>query len=399
LVFFGLEVEMKIAYFDCFSGASGDMLLGALVDCGMDPGVLEKIISSLGLARACRVRIERVLKNKISATQIFIELTSEDQPQRTLSDIREIITNSDLSADVKTQSLSVFQRLAEAEAKIHGCRPDNIHFHEVGAIDSIVDIVGVVAGLEALGVQEVFASPLPLGSGFAKTQHGQIPLPSPATVELLKGVPVYGSGTASEMVTPTGAALLREFVRRFGPIPAMEITKIGYGAGIRDLSDRPNVIRLLIGEALSSMESKTDLVMLLETAIDDASPELMGYVMERLLEEGALDVAFFPVHMKKNRPGVHLEVIARPQEADRLCDIILSEITTLGVRYQMVQRKVLERWQEEIESPWGSLRIKKVRRVSGEVWIVPEYEACKEVARKHKISLGRVFAWVERLNE
>ena len=390
---------MKIAYFDCFSGASGDMLLGALVDCGMDPGVLEKIISSLGLARACRVRIERVLKNKISATQIFIELTSEDQPQRTLSDIREIITNSDLSADVKTQSLSVFQRLAEAEAKIHGCRPDNIHFHEVGAIDSIVDIVGVVAGLEALGVEEVFASPLPLGSGFAKTQHGQIPLPSPATVELLKGVPVYGSGTASEMVTPTGAALLREFVRRFGPIPAMEITKIGYGAGIRDLSDRPNVIRLLIGEALSSMESKTDLVMLLETAIDDASPELMGYVMERLLEEGALDVAFFPVHMKKNRPGVHLEVIARPQEADRLCDIILSEITTLGVRYQMLQRKVLERWQEEIESPWGSLRIKKVRRVSGEVWIVPEYEACKEVARKHKISLGRVFAWVERLNE
>ena len=390
---------MKIAYFDCFSGASGDMLLGALVDCGMDPGVLEKIISSLGLARACRVRIERVLKNKISATQIFIELTSEDQPQRTLSDIREIITNSDLSADVKTQSLSVFQRLAEAEAKIHGCRPDNIHFHEVGAIDSIVDIVGVVAGLEALGVQEVFASPLPLGSGFAKTQHGQIPLPSPATVELLKGVPVYGSGTASEMVTPTGAALLREFVRRFGPIPAMEITKIGYGAGIRDLSDRPNVIRLLIGEALSSMESKTDLVMLLETAIDDASPELMGYVMERLLEEGALDVAFFPVHMKKNRPGVHLEVIARPQEADRLCDIILSEITTLGIRYQMLQRKVLERWQEEIESPWGSLRIKKVRRVSGEVWIVPEYEACKEVARKHKISLGRVFAWVERLNE
>lgn len=390
---------MKIAYFDCFSGASGDMLLGALVDCGMDPGVLEKIISSLGLARACRVRIERVLKNKISATQIFIELTSEDQPQRTLSDIREIITNSDLSADVKTQSLSVFQRLAEAEAKIHGCRPDNIHFHEVGAIDSIVDIVGVVAGLEALGVQEVFASPLPLGSGFAKTQHGQIPLPSPATVELLKGVPVYGSGTASEMVTPTGAALLREFVRRFGPIPAMEITKIGYGAGIRDLSDRPNVIRLLIGEALSSMESKTDLVMLLETAIDDASPELMGYVMERLLEEGALDVAFFPVHMKKNRPGVHLEVIARPQEADRLCDIILSEITTLGIRYQMLQRKVLERWQEEIESPWGSLRIKKVRRVSGEVWIVPEYEACKEVARKHRISLGRVFAWVERLNE
>ena len=390
---------MKIAYFDCFSGASGDMLLGALVDCGMDPGVLEKIISSLGLARACKVRIEKVLKNKISATQIFIELTSEDQPQRTLSDIREIITNSDLSADVKTQSLSVFQRLAEAEAKIHGCRPDNIHFHEVGAIDSIVDIVGVVAGLEALGVEEVFASPLPLGSGFAKTQHGQIPLPSPATVELLKCVPVYGSGTASEMVTPTGAALLREFVRRFGPIPAMEITKIGYGAGIRDLSDRPNVIRLLIGEALSSMESKTDLVMLLETAIDDASPELMGYVMERLLEEGALDVAFFPVHMKKNRPGVHLEVIARPQEADRLCDIILSEITTLGVRYQMLQRKVLERWQEEIESPWGSLRIKKVRRVSGEVWIVPEYEACKEVARKHKISLGRVFAWVERLNE
>lgn len=390
---------MKIAYFDCFSGASGDMLLGALVDCGMDPGVLEKIISSLGLARACRVRIEKVLKNKISATQIFIELTSEDQPQRTLSDIREIITNSDLSADVKTQSLSVFQRLAEAEAKIHGCRPDNIHFHEVGAIDSIVDIVGVVAGLEALGVEEVFASPLPLGSGFAKTQHGQIPLPSPATVELLKCVPVYGSGTASEMVTPTGAALLREFVRRFGPIPAMEIRKVGYGAGISDLSDRPNVVRLLMGEALSSMESKTDLVMLLETAIDDASPELMGYVMERLLEEGALDVAFFPVHMKKNRPGVHLEVIARPQEADRLCDIILSEITTLGVRYQMLQRKVLERWQEEIESPWGSLRIKKVRRVSGEVWIVPEYEACKEVARKHRISLGRVFAWVERLNE
>ena len=399
MVFLGLKVEMKIAYFDCFSGASGDMLLGAILDCGMDPRVLEKIICSLGLKEACRIKIERVVKNSISATQIFIELASKDQPQRTLSDIKELVDNSDLSADLKTQSLSVFQRLAEAEAKIHGRRVEDIHFHEVGAIDSIVDIIGVLAGLKALGIEKVFASPLPLGSGLAMTQHGQIPLPSPATVELLKGVPVYGSGTTTEMITPTGAALLREFVSRFGPIPPMEITKVGYGAGTRDLSDRPNVVRLLIGEEPCSTESKTDFVMVLETFIDDANPELMGYVMERLFEEGALDVVFFPVYMKKNRPGVQLEVITRPQEADRLCDIIMTETTTLGVRYQILKRRVLERWNDEVESPWGMLKIKKVRKVSGEVWIVPEYEACKEVAKKHKISLSRVFGWVERLNE
>ena len=390
---------MKIAYFDCFSGASGDMLLGALLDCGLDPALLQRVISSLGLEKACKVKVAKVIKNYISATKVSVQVSSEDQPHRRLSDIKEILYHSELSQTLKARSLSVFQRLAQAEAKVHGCSPDEIHFHEVGAVDCLVDIVGVLAGLESLGVQRVFASPLPLGSGFVKAHHGRIPLPSPATVELLRGIPVYGADVNNEMVTPTGAALLAECSEGFGPMPAMKMISIGYGAGTRDLPGIPNVVRLIMGERLSDREVSEDLVAVLQTSIDDASPELMGYVMERLMEEGALDVAFFPVQMKKNRPGVHVEVMARPQEAGRLSDILLSETTTLGVRYQVLQRRVLERWEEDINSPWGAMRVKKVRSISGEVRVLPEYEACKQVARQHKLPLGRVLAWVERLNE
>jgi len=390
---------MKIAYFDCFSGASGDMLLGALLDCGLDPALLQTVISSLGLDKACKVKIAKVVKNYISATQLSVQLTSEDQPHRTLSDIKEILYGSELSQSLKARSLGVFQRLAQAEAKVHGCSPDEIHFHEVGAVDCLVDVVGVLAGLEALGVREVYTSPLPLGSGFVKAHHGKIPLPSPATVELLKGIPVYGADVNNELVTPTGAALIAECSEGFGPMPAMKIISIGYGAGSTDLPAAPNVARLIMGERLSDGGVGEDLVAVLHTSIDDTTPELMGYVMERLMEEGALDVAFFPVQMKKNRPGLHVEVMARPQDARKLSDILLSETTTLGIRHQVLQRRVLERCEEEITSPWGPMRVKKVRSLSGEVRVLPEYEACKLVAKQHKLPLGQVLTWVERLNE
>lgn len=384
---------MRIAYFDCVSGVSGDMILGSMVDAGMPAEVLVETVSHLGLEDECRIEVGKVLKNGISGTKVTVELRKKQQKARGLLDVENIIRGSTLSPSVRNRSIKVFQRLAKAEASVHGCSPDEVHFHEVGAVDSIVDIVGAVAGLEALKVGHVYASALPLGSGFVKTQHGNIPLPSPATVELLRGVPVYDSHVLAEMVTPTGAALLTEFVMQFGQLPAMRISNIGYGAGTREIPDRPNLLRLIIGEPVSSDAMETEMVAVLETTIDDSSPEFLGYVMECLLESGALDVAFFPAQMKKNRPGVQVQVIARPNEVEKFSGIIFGETTTLGVRYRFEQRMVHARTSRMIDSQWGKIKVKEVRR-GHEVLLVPEYEECRRIARQHNIPLRDVYAWV-----
>jgi pyridinium-3,5-bisthiocarboxylic acid mononucleotide nickel chelatase len=301
--------RMKIAYLDCFAGASGDMILGAFLDAGLEMEALTKALKTLPLDGYV-LQALREARSHLFGTRFVVDADKNKQPPRTFSDIKNIITNSALSGRVKERSIRVFESLAAEEGKIHACAPEKVHFHEVGAVDSIVDIVGAVFALEYLEIESLYASPLPLGSGFVETRHGAIPLPAPATIALLKGIPVYDSGIKEELVTPTGAALLKGLARAFGPMPPMVVESIGYGVGARSLSDRPNLLRVLLGR--EEQEIRTDTVVVLEANVDDANPEWLGYLMERLFREGALDVLFCPVHMKKNRPGVLIQVIGKP---------------------------------------------------------------------------------------
>jgi len=302
-----------------------------------------------------------------------------------------------LSSEVKDKSIRIFEELASVEGKIHNKPLEEVHFHEVGAVDSIIDIVGTVYGLERLGVTSLFVSSLPLGSGFVETAHGRIPIPAPATTALLEGVPVYDSGTHHEMVTPTGAALVKGLTTSFGPMPPMVVEKIGYGVGTRDLSDRPNLARILIGHMQT--EGQVDTVVMLEANIDDTSPEWLGFVMDRLFGAGALDVVFCPVQMKKNRPGIQIQVMGRPDQKDTLMEILFRESSTLGIRFRYTQRMVLQRSVAEVESPWGKIKVKKVLERDGSPFFLPEYEACREVALKTNRPLREIFYWVIGLNK
>jgi hypothetical protein len=382
---------MKTAYLDCFSGISGDMLVGALLDAGVELRLLREALGSLGLTGVC-VEAGKEGRSHIHGTRFLVQVDEGAQPERSHRDIQGLIERSRLPQRVKERSLAVFQALAEAEARIHDCAPAEVHFHEVGAADSIVDIVGAVTGVEELGIERLVCSPLPLGSGFVQSRHGMIPLPAPATLALLRGVPVRDAGLESETVTPTGAALVRVLANGFGPLPFMRPDGIGYGVGSRDLPDRPNLLRIVIGDA--EPEARSDSVVLLEANLDDSPPEWIGHLMERLLEAGALDVWLVPVQMKKNRPGVLVQAVARPADRDRLADLILRESTTLGVRFRPLERYVLEREALTLESPWGPLAVKRARGTDG-VWrVLPEYEACRRVARKQGVALKEVYAWV-----
>jgi hypothetical protein len=382
---------MKTAYLDCFSGISGDMLVGALLDAGLELRLLEEALEGLGLS-GVRLEARREGRSHIHGTRFLVAVDEGEQPERSFRDIRGIIEGSGLHRRVRDRSLAVFQALAEVEAHIHDCAPAEVHFHEVGAADSIVDIVGAVLGMEALGIERLVCSPLPLGSGFVRSRHGIIPVPAPATLALLKGVPVEDAGLESETVTPTGAALARVLSDGFGPLPPMAPEGVGYGVGSRDLPDRPNLLRIVLGEATT--EARSDSVVLLEANLDDCPPEWTGHLMERLFEAGALDVWLVPVQMKKNRPGVLVQTVARPSDRERLADLILRESTTLGVRFQPMERRILERGSVELESPWGPLAVKRARDPDG-VWrALPEYEACRRVAREHGVALREVYAWV-----
>lgn len=390
---------MKTAYLDCFSGLSGDMFLGSLLDTGFSFDQLKQCLQTLPF-HGYDLELRRETRNRISGTRFMVHLDEAHhkklgQKNRDLKAISEVIDQGDLTDSVKKKSMAIFESLARVEGHIHNLPPDQVHFHEVGAVDSIIDIVGTVYALEILGIERLLVSPLPLGSGFVTTAHGRIPVPAPATLALLKGVPVLNSDVQQEMVTPTGAALATGLADAFGPMPPMVVQHVGYGVGSRELPDRPNLLRIIIGH--KEHGKQTDTVAVLETNLDDMRPEGLGYLMERLFQAGALDVVFLPVQMKKNRPGVQVQVIGKPEDKDRLMEIMLRETGTLGIRFRFTRRMLLERNHEKVESPWGKISVKRV--IQGEsTHLIPEYDVCKEIALKNHIPLREVYRWIDSLN-
>lgn len=382
---------MKVAYLDCFSGISGDMLLGALLDAGVPLEKLETTLRTLPL-EGYSLEMRREGRSDLFGTRFLVHVEKDKQTHRGLGDITRIIEGGRLSTGVKTKSLEIFEAIARVEGKIHNRPPESIHFHEVGAVDSIIDVVGSLLGLEILGVAQVFASSLPLGSGFVTTGHGRIPVPAPATLALLEDIPVYDAGLKFELVTPTGAALVKTLARSFGAFPPMKIETVGYGVGSRDLPDRPNLLRIVLG--MDHSEEEVETVVILEANMDDTNPEWLGFLMDRLFREGALDVVFCPVQMKKNRPGVLIQIIGKPHHKERLMDILFRESTTLGVRFRYSQRKALRRSFVEVDSPWGKMRVKKVLRPDGSPHFHPEYEACRKIAEEKGIPIRDVYHWV-----
>ena len=381
-------------YFDCYSGAAGDMLLGALVDVGLSVDELAQALGTLPLS-GYRLRVERVTRQGVSGTRLWVDTDAAGQHGRHLADILALVESSGLPAQVVTQVSSVFGRLAEAEAAVHGVTVDEVHFHEVGALDSIVDVVGCVWGLYALGVTEVFCSALPLGEGWVQTAHGRLPLPAPATLRLLAGVeaPVRPLEVQVELVTPTAAALLAELATFAQPPLILEA--VGYGFGQRELA-WPNAVRAWLGRAdsLSGLDvtADRDAVVLLECNLDDTTGEALGYAMERLLSAGALDVWFTPIQMKKNRPAIKLSVLVLPGLARSLAQLLLQETTTLGVRQTLLDRIKAGRESMSVETEWGTVKV-KVKQMQGKpVSVSPEYEECAALARQAGVPLLEVYA-------
>jgi hypothetical protein len=375
-----------IAYLDCFSGISGDMLLGALVDAGLALDDLKEDLARLPLS-GYEVSARRVTKCGVSGTQVSVEVTHE-HAHRGLSDILGIIEESGLPEAVRRRAGETFTRLARAEARVHDRPVEEIQFHEVGAVDAIVDVVGTFCGLDRLGVEEVQASPLPLGGGWVETAHGRLPVPAPATVELLRGVPSYGGPVEMELVTPTGAAIVTTVCREFGPMPRMKVERVGWGAGSAELP-HPNLLRLFVGEAVS--EGGAQQLAVLETNLDDMNPELFEHLMDRLFAQGALDVFYTPIVMKKSRPATLVSVLAEPERVEELGEVLFRESTTLGVRIQRVERRCLEREWVEVETEFGRVRVKVGRHGSGRVTAAPEYEDCRKLALEHGAPLKAVY--------
>jgi pyridinium-3,5-bisthiocarboxylic acid mononucleotide nickel chelatase len=441
---------MRIAYLECFSGISGDMFLGALIDAGVSPKLLQDTVAALGVE--AKLEISRVVRSGISATKVDVWVDGEkDLPReeywakqdaalsasqatshhehhhahkhnhahdhehehsrehfgeegsrprhthahahRGLTEIRNIISSAAISESAKATALAIFEALGAAEAKIHDVPVETVHFHEVGAVDAIVDIVCAAVGSEALDVDEIICSPLNVGGGMVKCAHGTFPVPAPATVELLKNASVYSSGVQAELVTPTGAAIIKTLARRFMSFPEMKIEKSGYGAGSRDFSEHPNVVRLVIGETVAKSAAKTNVetISVLEANLDDLNPQVFGYVMDRLFEEDALDVFGVPVQMKKNRPGTLLTVLCKHVDADKLTQLIFAETTTLGVRRRDEVRETLARRWENVRTEWGEVRI-KIASMNGTITnYAPEYEDCRRIATEHHVPLKTVI--------
>jgi len=444
---------MRVAYLECFSGMSGDMFLGALVDAGVAPRLLEETVAALGIG--ARLEVSRVVRSGISATKVDVYIDGEkDLPReqywerqttahnehehrhghhehdhhegkhshqdaesrasrplphehsvshehphshahgRGLTEIREIISAAAISETARKTALAIFEALGRAEAKIHNTSVESVHFHEVGSVDAMVDIVCAAVGAEALRVDEIVCSPLNVGGGTVKCAHGTIPVPAPATVELLGDAPVYSSGVLAELVTPTGAAIVKTLASRFAAFPAMKIEKSGYGAGSRDFPGHPNVVRLTVGETASNAvaaRTSSETITVLEANLDDLNPQVFGYVMDRLFEEGALDAFGMPVQMKKNRPGMLLTVLCKPEDAGKLTQLIFAETTTLGVRRRDEMRETLARRWEKVHTPWGEVRI-KIASMNGTVTnYAPEYEDCRRIAAEHRVPLKRVM--------
>jgi pyridinium-3,5-bisthiocarboxylic acid mononucleotide nickel chelatase len=449
---------MRIAYLECFSGISGDMFLGALVDAGVPAELLEDTVAALNLG--ARLEVSRVMRSGISATKVDVlvdgekdvsleehrdklpdqqvvanpaiahshlhERNSHDHSHshvierlqageparhehepshnhshaRALTEIRTIISTSPISDFAKKTAVAIFEALGAAEGKIHNIPAEKVHFHEVGAVDAIVDIICAAVGAEALEVDEFICSPLNVGSGTVQCAHGTFPVPAPATLELLKDAPIYSSAVQAELVTPTGAAIVRTLARQFTAFPQMKIEKSGYGAGTRDFHGHPNVVRLTVGEAIASAisaKTSSETITVLESNLDDLNPQVFGYVMDRLFEEGALDAFAVPVQMKKNRPGMLLTVLCKPGDADNLTQLIFTETTTLGVRRRDEARQILARRWESVSTPWGDVRI-KIGSMNGSVTnYAPEYEDCRQIAAERHLPLKAVMQEATRV--
>jgi len=382
---------MKTAYFDCFSGVSGDMILGALAHLGVPGDFIDDSIGQL-LPGEFRLKVGASERMNIHGFRAEVIVKNKGK-SRNYKQIRGLIGESKLSERVKTTSLKIFSRLAEVEAAIHGCAAEDVHFHELGGVDAIVDIVGASLGMEWLAIEKTVASEIPVGRGFIDCAHGRLPVPAPATVALLKGVPVYGTQVSSELVTPTGAAIVTSLAEDFGPMPGMQISEVGYGVGAAKLKEWPNLLRVVIGEC--ETVSEKDQVQVVETNIDDMNPEIFGFVMERLFEDGALDVIWIPIFMKKNRPGTMIQVLCDKGRREKVIERILSETTATGVRHYSVERRKLLRRVKEATTNFGKVQVKEISGPMGRV-VVPEYEDCKRIALKEKIPLKRVYELISR---
>ena len=381
----------RVLYFDCFSGVAGDMVLGALLDAGLPFASLKQALGSLALD-GCEVSVHRVVRAGVSATKFVVAEHGEPAAHRHrhLPGIFKLIDGSALAPEGRDRAKALFQRLAEAEAAIHDMPVDKVHLHEVGATDSIVDIVGAVYALEWFGADRIVSSPLNVGGGTVKSAHGTIPVPAPATVKLLGDAPIYSGEVQKELVTPTGALIVSSYAASFGPVPAMRVEQVGYGAGDNDFPTTPNVLRVLIGEdALSSSPTR---VVVLECEIDDMNPQIFGVLMERLYAGGALEVFYVPVQMKKNRPGTLLTVVAPPGLRAALSEIIFRESTTIGLRYSEVDRECLQREHVNVETPVGTVRMKLAWRDGKLVNAVPEFEDCAKLAATHNLPVKDVQA-------
>jgi uncharacterized protein (TIGR00299 family) protein len=383
---------MRTAYFDCFSGISGDMTIGALVDAGASFEVLREQLTTLHVP-GFDVAIEKVTKQGIAGTKFHVHVHDPGTQHRRLRDITAILHASGLEARIQERALEVFTRLAEAEATIHHTSIDQVHFHEVGAIDSIVDITGAVIALALLDVERVLASPVNVGAGFVRAAHGVLPVPGPATAELLKGAPIYARGNDGELTTPTGAALLATLAQSFGPLPELRVERIGYGAGTRDLPQAPNLLRVFIGE--DSTRGDADMITVLEANLDDMNPEWFEYAQEQLFTHGALDVFYTPIFMKKNRPATKLTVLCASSKLERIVETIFQGTSTFGVRTSEVRRQKLQRVSQIVETSYGAISVKIGEWHGQVVQISPEYESCREAAQRSGAPLKEIYRAAE----
>lgn len=379
------------AYFDCFAGLSGDMTLGALLDLGLDVADLQQVLDRLDLGPV-QLEVRRVAREHLTGVKLELRAPGP-APARSYEEICALISRAPLSPGVKDRSLLMFRLLGEVEARIHGQDLEEVHFHELGALDTLVDVVGVAYGLERLGVTRVFCSPLPMGWGMIAAAHGRLPNPAPAAMELLRGLAVYGTDLPGELVTPTGAVILKAYAAQCEPSPPLILDRVGYGAGSRDLPHHPNLLRLYLGQPLKARSGLRETVLVLETHIDDMNPELYEPLMAGLFAAGALDVAYTPIQMKKNRPGVRLTVVAPPGAKEGLLARLFADSTTLGVRVMEVERVVARRWPETIDTPYGPLQV-KVTEYGGRRRVLPEYEACRKMAREQGLPLLEVYRLV-----
>lgn len=386
---------MRVAHFDCFSGISGDMTLGAVIDAGVPADAIRTALDSLGLP--IKLEVERVKRCGFAATKATVE-AADQEDYRFLPDVEAILAKGTLTLRQRELALTIFRKVAVAESTVHGMPLERVHFHEVGALDSIADIVGAAVGLDLLGVEKFTSTPVPTGSGTVKCAHGIMPVPTPGTAELLKGVPLAPSTIKTELTTPTGAAILTTVVTEWTATPVMTIERIGHGSGTKDFMEQPNILRLMVGVANSDHKAggETDTVSVLETNLDDVAPEIVGFAIERLFAVGALDVFAIPIQMKKNRPGVLLSVICESEKVAELEATLFRETGTFGVRRTSATRAKLQREIVEVQTPWGLVKAKRGWRGDGFEVLTPEFEDCARIARAHGVPLRDVYAAIKR---